>query len=56
MGKYVLIAVIALILAFGLNFFGVIDVDWLDPPFSVESKKEGAQKVEKAAEEALGDN
>jgi hypothetical protein len=56
MGKYILIAVIALITAFGLNYFGVIDVDWLDPPFSMEAKEQGAQKIEKAAEEALGDN
>ncbi|MDM8524042.1 hypothetical protein QUF80_11800 [Desulfococcaceae bacterium HSG8] len=55
MGKYVLIAIIALMLAFGLNYFGVIDVDWLDPPFSLEAKKDGAKKLQDQAKEALGE-
>lgn len=44
MGKYILYAVIALVIAFGLNFFGVIHVSWLDPPFSMEQKAEGGKK------------
>lgn len=51
MGKYTLYAVIALIIAFGLNFFGVVEIPWLDVPFSLEAKKEGAQKMEDAVNE-----
>ncbi|MDM8549250.1 hypothetical protein QUF72_04195 [Desulfobacterales bacterium HSG2] len=51
MGKYVLYAVIALIIAFGLNFFNVVEIPWLDVPFSLEAKKEGGQKVEDALQE-----
>lgn len=32
MGKYVLYAVIALIIAFFANFFGVVDIPFLDLP------------------------
>lgn len=53
MGKYVLYAVIALIIAFSLNFFGVVDIPWLDVPFSLEAKKEGADKTKNAADEAF---
>ncbi len=55
MGKYILYAVIALFIAFGLNFFGVIHVSWLDPPFSMEQKSEGGKKINDAAKEAAGD-
>lgn len=32
MGKYVLYAVIALIIAFFANFFGIVDIPFLDLP------------------------
>ncbi len=56
MGKYLIYAVILLILAFGLNFFGVVDIPWLDVPFSLESKEEGGKKIKRAADEALGES
>lgn len=55
MGKYILYAVIALVIAFGLNFFGIIHVSWLDTPFSMEQKAEGGKKIHDAAQEAAGD-
>jgi len=55
MGKYVLYAVIALIIAFGLNFFKIVDIPWLDVPFSMEAKQEGADKVKAEADKALGE-
>ncbi len=55
MGKYVLYAVIVLVIAFGLNFFGIIHVSWLDTPFSMEQKAEGGKKIHDAAQEAAGD-
>jgi len=55
MGKYVIGAVVALIIAFGLNFFGVVDIPWLDVPFSLEAKKEGADKITREADKALGE-
>ncbi len=55
MGKYVLYAVIALIIAFSLNFFKVVEIPWLDVPFSMEAKKEGSKKIDSAAKEALGE-
>ncbi len=54
MGKYVLYLVIALMLAFGLNFFGIVDIPFLDVPFSLEAQKEGSEKVDDAAQKALG--
>lgn len=32
MGKYILYAVIALIIAFTANFFGIVHISWLDLP------------------------
>ena len=55
MGKYVLYAVIAIIIAFSLNYFGVVEIPWLDPPISVEDAGEGNKQKHKAAKEALGD-
>ena len=52
MGKYLLYALIALVIAFGLNFFNVVEIPWLDVPFSMEAKQEGAQKVDNALQEA----
>ena len=55
MGKYVLLAVIGLGIAFALNFFNVVDIPWLDVPFSMDAKQEGGEKIKKAADEALGE-
>jgi hypothetical protein len=55
MGKYVLYAVIALIIAFTLNFFKIVDIPWLDVPFSMEAKQEGADKIKTEADKALGE-
>ncbi len=55
MGKYVLYAVIALGVAFALNFFQVVNIPWLDVPFSMEAKEKGGQKIKQAADEALGE-
>ncbi len=54
MGKYVLYIVIALIIAFAANFFGIVSIPWLDVPFQtdqsyytkgMDSHNEAAKKV-----------
>ena len=55
MGKYVIGAVVALIVAFGLNFFHIVDIPWLDVPFSMDAKREGAEKITREADKALGE-
>jgi len=57
MGKYILYIVIALIVAFTANFFGIIHVPWLDAPIPKNSSyyRGGSEKIDKAADEALKD-
>jgi hypothetical protein len=55
MGKYILYIVIALIVAFTANFFGIVSIPWLDVPFATDSGRSGAEKIDKAADEALKD-
>lgn len=53
MGKYILYLVIAFIIAFAANFFGVVDIPWLDPPFATDRGyyTEGTDKKNRAVEE-----
>ena len=55
MGKYIIYAVILLITAFALNFFNIVNIPWLDVPFSLEEKEKGEKKIQEAADEALGE-
>jgi len=55
MAKYVLYAVIAIIIAFSLNYFGVVDIPWLEPPVSVEDAGDSNKQKREAADKALGD-
>lgn len=36
MGKFILYLVIAVIIAFAANFFGIISIPWMDPPIKTE--------------------
>lgn len=36
MGKILLYVVIAFIVAFAANFFGIVSIPWLDPPIKSE--------------------
>ena len=55
MGKYILYIVIALIIAFAANFFGIVRIPWLDIPFATDSSyyRGGAERQEKAADDVL---
>ncbi len=55
MGKYIIYGVILLITAFALNFFNIVNIPWLDVPFSLEEKEKGGKKIQEAADEALGE-
>lgn len=56
MGKYVLYIVIALIIAFTANFFGVVRIPWLDLPFQSDGYRSGTERIQKSADDALKDN
>jgi len=58
MGKYILYIAIALVVAFTANFFGIVSIPWLDAPIPKDSTyyRGGAEKIDKAADEALKDS
>lgn len=55
MGKFLLYAVIILILAFAANFFGILSIPWLDSPVSTDKTyyTGGRDRMDKAVNEAL---
>ncbi len=57
MGKYVLYITIALIIAFFANFFGFVEIPWLDPPIPTEKSHytKGSDRMKDAAEDVLKD-
>ncbi|GEM_PF-1426895 len=58
MGKYILYIAIALVVAFTANFFGIVNIPWLDAPIPKDSSyyRGRSEKVDKAADEALKDS
>jgi hypothetical protein len=56
MGKYILYIVIAFMIAFAANFFGVVRIPWLDLPFSSDGYRSGTERIQKTADDAMKDN
>ncbi len=50
MGKYIAYFIAVVILVFALDFFKVVDIPYVEVPFSFESKTEGNRKVTEAAD------
>ena len=50
-GKYIIYLILLFLTLFALNFFKVIDLPWLDVPFSFEAKEKGARQAKDLADQ-----
>jgi len=51
MAKYILSAMVILVVLFALNFFNIVSIPFLDPPDFLTSKQDTVQKTEESVKE-----